>query len=52
MVDEVELGGEFFRLLEQVDERVARQVAAAGCPRCEGPLHRGVDAHPQLVLRP
>ena len=41
MVDEVELGGEFFRLLEQVDERVARQVAAAGCPRCEGPLHRG-----------
>ena len=41
MVDEVELGGEFFRLLEQVDEGVARQVAAAGCPRSEGPLHRG-----------
>ena len=41
MVNEVELGGEFFRLLEQVDEGVARRVAAAGCPRCEGPLHRG-----------
>lgn len=41
MVDEVDLGGEFFRLLEEVDEGVARRVAAAGCPRCEGPLHRG-----------
>jgi hypothetical protein len=41
MVDEVDLGGEFFRLLEEVDEGVARRVAEAGCPRCEGPLHRG-----------
>jgi hypothetical protein len=41
MVDEIDLGREFFTLLEQFDEGVARRVAAAGCPRCEGPLHRG-----------
>jgi hypothetical protein len=41
MVDEIDLGGEFFRRLEEVDEGVAQRVAAAGCPRCEGPLHRG-----------
>jgi hypothetical protein len=41
MVDEVDLGSEFFRVLEQFDEGVARRVAAAGCPRCAGPLHRG-----------
>src|SRR5258708_166628 len=41
MVDEIDLGGEFFRLLEQLDEGMARQVAAKGCPRCAGPLHRG-----------
>jgi hypothetical protein len=41
MVDEVDLGREFFTLLEQFDEGVARRVAAEGCPRCEGPLHRG-----------
>jgi hypothetical protein len=41
MVDEIDLGGEFFRLLEEADAREARRVAAAGCPRCEGPLHRG-----------
>jgi hypothetical protein len=41
MVDEVDLGREFFTLLEQHDERVVRQVAAEGCLRCDGPLHRG-----------
>jgi hypothetical protein len=41
MVEQIDLGGEFFSLLEEFDEGMARRVAAAGCPRCEGPLHRG-----------
>ena len=41
MVDEVDLGGEFFRLLVQFDERIMQRVAAEGCRRCDGPLHRG-----------
>ena len=41
MVDEIEFGREFFTLLEHLDEEMARGVAARGCPRCEGPLHRG-----------
>ena len=41
MVDEVDLGGEFFRLLVQFDERITLRVAAEGCPWCDGPLHRG-----------
>lgn len=40
MVDDLDLGGEFFALLVQVDVEVTRRIAAAGCPRCEGPLHR------------
>ena len=40
MVDEIEFGREFFTLLEQFDEGMVRRVAAGGCPRCEGPLHR------------
>jgi hypothetical protein len=40
MVDEIEFGREFFTLLEQFDEGMARRVAAGGCPRCKGPLHR------------
>ena len=51
MVDEVDLGREFFRLLEQHDERVVRRVAAEGCPRCDGPLHRGdYDRKPRGAL--
>jgi hypothetical protein len=51
MVDEVDLGCEFFTLLEQHDEEVARRVAAAGCPRCDGPLHRGdYDRKPRGAL--
>ena len=41
MVNEVDLGREFFTLLEELDEWVARRVAAEGCPKCDGPLHRG-----------
>jgi hypothetical protein len=41
MVNEVDLGREFFTVLEEIDEGVARRVAAEGCPKCEGPLHRG-----------
>jgi hypothetical protein len=51
MVDEVDLGREFFTLLEQHDERVVRWVAAEGCPRCNGPLHRGdYDRKPRGAL--
>jgi hypothetical protein len=51
MVDEVDLGREFFTLLEQHDEGVARRVAAEGCPRCDGPLHRGdYDRKPRGAL--
>ena len=40
MVGDLDLGREFFLLLVRLDEGVMRRVAAAGCPRCEGPLHR------------
>ncbi len=40
MLDDLDLGGEFFALLLESDEAVTRRVAAAGCPVCEGPLHR------------
>ena len=40
MVDEHDLGREFFVVLEQVDRAVMQRVAAAGCRRCDGPLHR------------
>ena len=30
----------FFSRLKEIDEEIARRVAAAGCPRCGGPLHR------------
>ena len=41
MVDQFMFGSEFFALLEQEDERIAGQVAAAGCAVCGGPLYRG-----------
>ena len=40
MVDQFEMGREFFALLEEEDARIARQVAAARCPYCGEPLHR------------
>src|SRR5277367_5831761 len=51
MVDEVDLGREFFTLLEQHDEGVARRVAAAGCRWCAGRLHRSdYDRKPRGAL--
>jgi hypothetical protein len=35
------LDGEWFEKLAKIDERIAIAVAAARCPRCGGPLHRG-----------
>lgn len=35
------LAGELFGKLAEIDEKIARAVAVAGCPRCGGPLHRG-----------
>ncbi|MBN2191237.1 MAG: hypothetical protein JW751_00325 [Polyangiaceae bacterium] len=40
MVHDLRLGGEFFALLEELDARIARQVAMAGCRYCAGPLHQ------------
>jgi hypothetical protein len=40
MLDDLDLRRELFLLLVRLDESVMRRVAAAGCPRCEGPLHR------------
>ncbi len=37
----VRLFGEFFARLTEADEKIARQVAAAGCRYCGGPLHQG-----------
>lgn len=37
----VRLFGEFFARLAEADEKIARQVAAAGCRYCGGPLHQG-----------
>ena len=41
MVHDYELGGEFFAALTAWDAKIAERVAAAGCPRCGGPLHQG-----------
>lgn len=41
MVDQFDLGSEFFALLEQFDEEITRRVASERCPWCGGPLHRG-----------
>jgi hypothetical protein len=38
-MDELELGREFFVLLEQADERTVQQAIAKGCAVCGGPLH-------------
>src|SRR5271170_3040689 len=51
MVDEVDLGREFFAVLEQIDEGTVRHVAAAGCLKCDGPLHRSdYDRKPRGAL--
>jgi hypothetical protein len=41
MFGEIEFGREFFEALEEMDEGIVRRVAAARCPVCGGPLHRG-----------
>lgn len=41
MCHEFELGREFFAKLAEMDERLAAWVAARGCPKCGGRLHRG-----------
>jgi hypothetical protein len=38
-MDELELGREFFVLLEQADERTVQRAVAEGCAVCGGPLH-------------
>jgi hypothetical protein len=40
MWHEQKLSGELFAKLAELDEKIAREVARAGCPRCGGPLHR------------
>jgi hypothetical protein len=38
-MDELELGREFFVMLEQADEKTVQQAVAEGCAVCGGPLH-------------
>lgn len=40
-MDQFDMEREFFAMLEQYDEVITERVAAEGCPRCGGPLHRG-----------
>ena len=41
MFDQIELVREFFEGLTAVDETIVARVAAAACPFCGGPPHRG-----------
>jgi hypothetical protein len=51
MLEDLDLGGEFFALVLKADEALMRQVAAEGCPRCDGPLHRSdYDRKPRGAL--
>lgn len=40
MLHDLALKEEFFACLAELDARIAREVAAAGCPSCGGPLHQ------------
>ncbi len=40
MVHESRISEEFFSQLAALDAEISRRVAAAGCPRCGGPLHQ------------
>jgi hypothetical protein len=46
-MDELELGREFFVMLEQVDARTVERAVAEGCAVCGGPLH-----HADFVRKP
>jgi hypothetical protein len=51
MLDDLDLGGEFFEVLLEADKAMMKRVAAEGCPRCEGPLHRSdYDRKPRGAL--
>ena len=51
MVDDLDLGREFFAVLERADKAAMRAVAAERCPRCGGPLHRSdYDRKPRGAL--
>ena len=41
MLPSFAFGDKIFRWLIEIDEETCRRVAAARCPHCEGPLHRG-----------
>ena len=41
MFDQIELVREFFERMTEIDEAITARVAAAACPFCGGPLHRG-----------
>ncbi len=41
MFDQIELVREFFERMTAIDEAITARVAAAACPFCGGPLHRG-----------
>ncbi len=40
MVTKQKIGDKFFRWLVQIDEATCTEVAARGCPKCSGRLHR------------
>jgi hypothetical protein len=40
MLDDLDLGSEFFEMLLETDKAMVQRVAAEGCLLCEGPLHR------------
>jgi hypothetical protein len=51
MVEDLDLGREFFASLEQFDLAVVERIAAERCPVCGGPLHRGdYDRKPRGAL--
>ncbi len=51
MLEQLELGREFFERLEQEDQAIARRVAEGGCPECGGPLYRAdYDRKPRGAL--
>jgi hypothetical protein len=51
MLDDLDLGGEFFEVLLEADKAMTQRVAAEGCRVCDGPLHRSdYDRKPRGAL--